>query len=140
MELLASLIVIVFLYIAYVFVHRRARIPSFPHEEKALSTASESRQLSDEQMCAFKKVEESRDNFFITGKAGTGKSRLLSYLKDHSRKHLVVLAPTGVAAINIHGQTIHSLFHFPTRLIDTQKLSCDERLQEVLRHIETRSE
>ena len=52
------------------------------------------------------------ENLFITGRAGTGKSTLLNYLRQNSRKKMVVLAPTGVAAVNIAGQTIHSFFGF----------------------------
>lgn len=51
-------------------------------------------------------------NIFITGKAGTGKSTLLKIIRDNLDKNFVVLAPTGVAAVNIGGQTIHSFFGF----------------------------
>jgi len=51
-------------------------------------------------------------NVFVTGKAGTGKSTLLRYFRAHTSKKLVVLAPTGVAAINVEGETIHSFFRF----------------------------
>lgn len=51
-------------------------------------------------------------NVFITGKAGTGKSTLLKIIRDSIEKDIVVLAPTGVAAVNIGGQTIHSFFKF----------------------------
>ena len=51
-------------------------------------------------------------NVFITGKAGTGKSTLLKVIRDNLEKNHVVLAPTGVAAVNIGGQTIHSFFRF----------------------------
>lgn len=55
---------------------------------------------------------------FITGKAGTGKTTLLKYLKENLLKYnSVFLAPTGVAAVNISGQTIHSFFKFPPRFI-----------------------
>ena len=50
---------------------------------------------------------------FLTGKAGTGKSTFLKYIKNQSHKNLVVLAPTGVAAINAGGSTIHSFFNLP---------------------------
>ncbi len=49
-------------------------------------------------------------NVFLTGKAGTGKTTFLHYLKKHSSKRMVVVAPTGVAAINAGGVTIHSFF------------------------------
>src|SRR4030066_900651 len=49
---------------------------------------------------------------FVTGRAGTGKSTLLDYFRKHWDKGVVVLAPTGVAAVNVGGQTIHSFFRF----------------------------
>ena len=54
---------------------------------------------------------------FITGKAGTGKSTLLQLFRRTTRKNVVVLAPTGVAALNVQGQTIHSFFGFPPRIL-----------------------
>lgn len=57
-------------------------------------------------------MENSSQNLFITGKAGTGKSTLLTYFRRHTKKKVVVLAPTGVAALNVQGQTIHSFFKF----------------------------
>ena len=53
-----------------------------------------------------------RQNLFITGRAGTGKSTLLNYFCSHSNPKPVALAPTGVAALNIKGQTIHNFFKF----------------------------
>jgi len=61
---------------------------------------------------AFEVLENSHQNVFITGKAGTGKSTLLQYFRQKTSKNVAVLAPTGVAAINIKGQTIHSFFGF----------------------------
>jgi hypothetical protein len=57
-------------------------------------------------------MENSDRHVFITGKAGTGKSTLLDYFRQTTDKEVVVLAPTGVAALNIQGQTIHSFFNF----------------------------
>lgn len=58
-------------------------------------------------------LEHTRESYFITGKAGTGKSTLLQLFKDTTRKKIAVLAPTGIAALNVRGQTIHSFFGFP---------------------------
>jgi len=58
-------------------------------------------------------LEKSKQNVFITGRAGTGKSTLLQLFRNTTRKKVVVLAPTGVAALNVKGQTIHSFFGFP---------------------------
>jgi len=57
-------------------------------------------------------LTETKSPLFLTGKAGTGKSTLLHYAKTHSTKNIIVLAPTGVAALNVQGQTIHSFFNF----------------------------
>ncbi len=57
-------------------------------------------------------IEKSNAHFFITGKAGTGKSTLVRQFKRKTTKNIAVLAPTGVAAVNIGGQTIHSFFGF----------------------------
>ena len=57
-------------------------------------------------------MEQTNRNVFITGKAGTGKSTLLEYFRSITSKNIVVLAPTGVAAVNVNGQTIHSFFGF----------------------------
>ncbi|MFN0219822.1 MAG: ATP-dependent RecD-like DNA helicase [Hyphomicrobium sp.] len=56
-------------------------------------------------------------HLFITGRAGTGKSTLLRALREQVGERMVVVAPTGLAAINVGGQTIHSFFGFPPRLI-----------------------
>ncbi|MDE6437320.1 MAG: AAA family ATPase, partial [Muribaculaceae bacterium] len=58
-------------------------------------------------------VRDTRQSVFLTGKAGTGKSTFLRYIISHTTKQLAVLAPTGLAAINVRGQTIHSFFHLP---------------------------
>ena len=57
-------------------------------------------------------LEHTSRHLLITGRAGTGKSTLLQHFRQHTRKKLVVLAPTGVAAVNVSGQTIHSFFGF----------------------------
>lgn len=55
-------------------------------------------------------MEKSHRNLFLTGKAGTGKSTLLEYFKAHTDKKVAILAPTGVAAVNVGGETIHAFF------------------------------
>ncbi|MFH1837265.1 MAG: DEAD/DEAH box helicase [Candidatus Omnitrophota bacterium] len=74
-------------------------------------------EFSDEFRKAFDVLENSRENVFVTGNAGTGKSTLLEYFRVNTRKNIIVLAPTGVAAIKARGQTIHSFFRLPPRLI-----------------------
>jgi ATP-dependent exoDNAse (exonuclease V) alpha subunit len=76
-------------------------------------------------------------HLFITGRAGTGKSTLLRTLRDHITDEAVVLAPTGLAAVNVGGQTIHSFFGFPPRLIgsDDIRRSRNGRLMRKLKMI-----
>lgn len=83
-----------------------------------------------EAMKAFELLEKSTQNLFLTGKAGTGKSTFLRNWLIHSKKKCAVLAPTGIAAINVEGQTIHSFFLLeprayrpfePTQLFPTYK-------------------
>ena len=62
-------------------------------------------------------VNYSSHPVFLTGKAGTGKTTFLKYIKEHTNKQTAVVAPTGVAAINAGGVTIHSFFNFPLRRI-----------------------
>ncbi len=62
---------------------------------------------------AFDFVQFTNNNIFLTGKAGTGKTTFLHHLTQHSFKRMIVVAPTGVAAINAGGVTIHSFFQLP---------------------------
>ncbi len=64
---------------------------------------------------AFEAIEYTNECLFITGKAGTGKSTLLRHFVKNTKKQVVVLAPTGIAAINVGGATVHSFFYFPFR-------------------------
>ena len=68
--------------------------------------------LNDRFQHALQLMEETDRCLFITGKAGTGKSTLLSHFCGNSDKKPVILAPTGVAALNVGGQTIHKFFRF----------------------------
>lgn len=61
----------------------------------------------------FDKIEHTHANIFIHGQAGTGKSTFIKYLKKHSKKRIRLVAPTAIAALNIEGATIHSMFTLP---------------------------
>ncbi|MBC7936874.1 MAG: helix-turn-helix domain-containing protein [Rhizobacter sp.] len=77
---------------------------------------------------AFGFVTETSENIFLTGKAGTGKTTFLKYLKELCAKNIVVAAPTGVAAINAGGVTLHSLFQLPFHPFIPTKAGKDELL------------
>ena len=79
-------------------------------------------ELSKEFEDISEQIEHSDDNFYITGKAGSGKSTLLSYFRTITQKKVAVLAPTGVAAIRVKGQTIHSFFRFPPKVMQTKHI------------------
>ena len=78
--------------------------------------------LTDEFKQTLELIETTDQNVFITGKAGTGKSTLIELIRQHVNKKIVVLAPTGLSAINVRGQTIHSFFHLPPRLITRDQI------------------
>ncbi len=63
----------------------------------------------------FNQIENSNASFFITGKAGTGKSTFVHYFAQKTQKKVLMTAFTGIAAINVGGQTIHSFFRFPLK-------------------------
>lgn len=94
--------------------------------------------LSTEQQNLFDYIEGSENNIFVTGRAGTGKSTLLSYLIDNTKKKFAVCAPTGVAALNVGGVTIHSLFGFPFGILGTEDIGrhLSRRTREVLAAID----
>ncbi len=76
---------------------------------------------------AFDFVQYTNRNIFLTGKAGTGKTTFLHKLKETSHKRMVVVAPTGVAAINAGGVTIHSFFQMPFGPILPGRLESSEK-------------
>ena len=86
-------------------------------------------EINDEFKVALELMDVPGRHVFITGKAGTGKSTLLQYFRSTTKKNVVVLAPTGVAAVNVAGQTIHSFFKFkPDITADKiKKLPADKR-------------
>jgi len=85
-------------------------------------------------------MENTTQHVFITGKAGTGKSTLLDYFRSLSKKRLAILAPTGVAALNVYGQTIHSFCGFkPNISLDKikKKTSKDGSRKTLYKKLET---
>lgn len=82
-------------------------------------------------------VVEGDGHLFVTGRAGTGKSTLLRAIKDAVADAAVIVAPTGLAAINVGGQTIHSFFGFPPRLLqaDDIKRSRNGRVMRKLKYL-----
>ena len=80
---------------------------------------------------AFRFVTETSENIFLTGKAGTGKTTFLKYLKENCAKNIIVAAPTGVAAINAGGVTLHSLFQLPFHPFLPTKNNKDELLAKI---------
>jgi ATP-dependent exoDNAse (exonuclease V) alpha subunit len=80
-------------------------------------------ELSADFQYALDAIEKERRNLFITGRAGTGKSTLLQLFRSTTRRKTVVLAPTGIAALNVGGQTIHSFFGFPPRFLQRSEIN-----------------
>ncbi|PIP56471.1 helicase, partial [candidate division WWE3 bacterium CG22_combo_CG10-13_8_21_14_all_39_12] len=80
--------------------------------------------------------ENNRLTSYITGKAGSGKSILLRYFVENTSKQVAVVAPTGVAALNVEGQTIHSFFKLAPELQDLTSLKVDYKTKEILRHLD----
>lgn len=82
-------------------------------------------------------LELQQAHYFITGKAGTGKSTLLQLFRKTTHKKVVVLSPTGISALNVQGQTIHSFFLFPPKLLQPHDLYVNKRLISLMKAIET---
>ena len=93
--------------------------------------------LSAEQESLFRLIEDTREHVFVTGRAGTGKSTLLQHLAWNTSKQIAVCAPTGVAALNVEGQTIHSLFRLPIGLIGNSDEPQSDATRRILNAIDT---
>ncbi len=93
--------------------------------------------LSAEQQAVFERIETTQEHIFVTGRAGTGKSTLLNHLSWHTSKQIVICAPTGVAALNVGGQTIHSLFRLPIGVIADHEIEQSRELRKLLGTIDT---
>lgn len=90
------------------------------------------------QVQAYDLIENTNTTFFLTGRAGTGKTTFLRKVRENVNKRFLVLAPTGIAAINAGGETIHSFFGFPlTALSADVKGNINGNKISLLRHIDT---
>jgi hypothetical protein len=76
---------------------------------------------NQEQQLAFNLIANTNSSFFLTGRAGTGKTTFLKSVQTLVSKKFIVLAPTGIAAINAGGETIHSFFRFPLNALDSKE-------------------
>jgi ATP-dependent DNA helicase PIF1 len=92
--------------------------------------------LSAEQQAVYDAIETTNNHIFVTGRAGTGKSTLLSHLSWRTSKQVVICAPTGVAALNVGGQTIHSLFRLPIGVIADHEIEQSAQLRKLLATLE----
>lgn len=93
--------------------------------------------LSTEQREIFERIETTREHVFVTGRAGTGKSTILNHLAWNTSKTIAVCAPTGVAALNVGGQTIHALLRLPIGVVADHKLEQSDELRKMLSAIDT---
>ncbi|WP_396667252.1 ATP-dependent RecD-like DNA helicase [Microbacterium sp. R86528] len=93
--------------------------------------------LSAEQEALFRLIEDTNEHVFVTGRAGTGKSTLLQHLAWNTKKQVAVCAPTGVAALNVEGQTIHSLFRLPVGLIAGSQIEQSDPARKIMNAIDT---
>lgn len=91
-----------------------------------------------EQQKAFDLVANTNTSLFITGKAGTGKTTFVKGIQEQIKKSFLVLAPTGIAAMNVGGQTIHSFFGLPFEAIGPEtKMEVSLEKRKTLEHIDT---
>ena len=80
-------------------------------------------------------IQHTRQSVFLTGKAGTGKSTCLKYICTNTKKKHVILAPTGIAAVNVGGQTLHSFFKIPFKpLLPNDTDFSPKRIRKTLRY------
>jgi len=118
---------------------KTARKKSTHSEERSVThlRSEASYSLGNEQKNLFEILETSNQNLFITGKAGTGKSVLLESFSKNSTKNVAIVAPTGVAALNVGGQTIHSFFKLSPEIQEIGSITkVDSRTKEVLQGLD----
>ncbi|MCG8582746.1 MAG: helix-turn-helix domain-containing protein [Bacteroidales bacterium] len=96
-----------------------------------------STQVDSLQSLVSRYINTTNKSVFLTGKAGTGKTTLLHRIKEHTHKNMVVAAPTGIAAINAGGVTLHSLFQLPFGAFIPDNNGIDPDRMQTLAHINT---
>ena len=113
------------------------------HEEGKEETPTEGKILDNEQEFARNYIENTTENVFITGKAGAGKSFLLDTFRLTTSKANIVLAPTGIAALNVKGSTLHSMFGYYNLVklnvdhINERTIHLKSEQRQVLRRVRT---
>ncbi len=113
---------------------------SLSRVEKKINLKEREIVLNEEQQAVFKKMETYNYNMFITGKPGTGKSELLKQFVKTTKKKVVVLAPTGVAALNVGGKTINSFFKLDPKINFVEELkpgNISPHLKDLLKKVDT---
>ncbi len=103
--------------------HIKANYTLYNQFSKYARVGAMSLEINEKFQHALDVMEKTNKHVFLTGRAGTGKSTLLTYFRGTSHKNHVVLASTGAAAVNIGGQTVHSFFHFMPDIIIISVLS-----------------
>ncbi len=93
--------------------------------------------LSAEQNALFNRMENTNGNIFATGRAGTGKSVVLRHFMANTKKKALIAAPTGIAALNVGGATIHSLFGLGFDIHRKGTLKPNEKIAAILKRIDT---
>jgi ATP-dependent exoDNAse (exonuclease V) alpha subunit len=102
-----------------------------------MNISTERIEMTDEFAHAFDLMENTEQNLYITGLAGTGKSTLLKYFTENTDKEVVVLAPTGVAAINVQGSTLHSFFQLPFGVVHEDDIKPVRNKQKLFEKLQT---
>lgn len=110
-----------------------ARAPAAP---PTVRRAPVNVEVTDEFRRAVAVLEAGAPVVFVTGRAGTGKSTFIRYIQDQRAWASVTCAPTGIAALNCRGQTIHSLFHLPAKMIDPSEIRATPRNESLFRNLQ----
>ncbi|MFH1197277.1 MAG: AAA family ATPase [bacterium] len=110
------------------------KLPPKKYIKPVVKFSTEGIQITGEYKKAKDYIESGCPVIFVSGNAGTGKSTLIKYLRSTIDKKIVVLAPTGVAALNIEGSTIHSFFRLPPKIHNDEdiKVVSDKKIYQKL--------